>query len=317
MNRPDVQTQSGEARRVRRLVMMTRRVCGVLVAVCLFFGGMMGAEAQDSAGPDAFIKQIITNPSTTNPGSPEPTASAQESSGMISPKSIVVPGVKVEFEGSAPGEGDLVPAVRLALMFMALTLLPAMVLSMTSFTRIVIVMGFVRQAIGAQSLPPSQVLMGLSLFLCMFTMAPVMEEVHEECMQPYMAGQMSDMEAFDAGMKPMRAFMARHTRPQELELFVGMTQDERPQNFDEVSTVVLMPAFMLSELRTAFIMGALIYIPFIVIDLVVASILMAMGMMMVPPAMISLPVKLLLFIMVDGWALIVGSLARSIMIGGS
>ena len=262
---------------------------------------------------------VVAQATTAQPGTPARPSLVQAAGqgDLKSPQSIVVPGVKVEFEGSQPGEGNLVPALRLALMLMALTLLPALVLSMTSFTRIVIVMGFVRQAIGAQSLPPSQVLIGLSLFLCMFTMAPVMQEVNEQAVQPYMAGQMSDMEAFDAGMKPMRHFMARHTRPQELELFVGMTQNDRPQNFDEVSTVVLMPAFMLSELRTAFIMGALIYIPFIVIDLVVASVLMAMGMVMVPPAMISLPVKLLLFVMVDGWALIVGSLARSIMIGGA
>ncbi len=299
----------------RQLERITRHACTALVSVCLFFGGMMGAAAQSPGEAGAMALTQTTG--MTAPGAPAPAVSASQGGEMRFPQSITVPGVKVELEGSQPGEGDLVPAVRLALMFMALTLLPALVLSMTSFTRIVIVMGFVRQAIGAQSLPPSQVLMGLSLFLCMFTMAPVMEQVHEQSLQPYMAGQLSDKQAFEAGMKPMRAFMARHTRPQELELFVGMTQDERPQNFDEVSTVVLMPAFMLSELRTAFIMGALIYIPFIVIDLVVASILMAMGMMMVPPAMISLPVKLLLFIMVDGWALIVGSLARSIMIGGA
>lgn len=282
---------------------------------------IVDASAQRAGQPNSQLSVTSTAPVDASPGSPRApgqvrgVAPAGSGTDLLQPQSIVVPGVKVEFEGSKPGEGNLVPAVRLALMLMALTLLPALVLSMTSFTRIVIVMGFVKQALGAQSLPPSQVLMGLSLFLCMFTMAPVMQEVHEQAVTPYMAGQMSDMEAFDAGMKPMRAFMARHTRPEELELFVGMTQSERPQSFDEVSTVVLMPAFMLSELRTAFIMGALIYIPFIVIDLVVASVLMAMGMMMVPPAMISLPVKLLLFVMVDGWALIVGSLARSIMLG--
>jgi len=131
-----------------------------------------------------------------------------------------------------------------------------------------------------------------------------------------MAGKMTDMEALEAGMQPMRKFMAKHTRPEELRLFVGMTQNTKPKNFDEISTLVLIPSFMLSELRTAFIMGALIYLPFIIIDLVTASVLMAMGMMMVPPAMISLPIKLLLFVLVDGWNLVVGSLARSIMGGG-
>ena len=248
---------------------------------------------------------------------PEAVQEALGEGGLIAPRAIVVPGVKIEFEGSRQGEGNLVPAVKMALMLIALTLLPALVLSMTSFTRIIIVMGFVRQALGAQSLPPTQVLVGLSLFLCLFTMAPVLEQVHDQALEPYMAERLTDEQAFEAGLKPMRTFMARHTRAEELELFVGMTQDERPQSFEQVNTVVLMPAFMLSELRAAFIMGALIYIPFIIIDLVVASVLMAMGMMMVPPAMISLPIKLLLFVMIDGWALIVGSLARSILLGGT
>ena len=301
-----------------RLILLSKALIFSLTCLLLTTASVVDASAQDGLAALTATAESTSAPSSPRaPGQVRGVAPAGSGADLLQPQSIVVPGVKVEFEGSKPGEGNLVPAVRLALMLMALTLLPALVLSMTSFTRIVIVMGFVKQAIGAQNLPPSQVLMGLSLFLCMFTMAPVMQEVHEQAVTPYMAGQMSDMDAFDAGMKPMRAFMARHTRPEELELFVGMTQDERPQSFDEVSTVVLMPAFMLSELRTAFIMGALIYIPFIIIDLVVASVLMAMGMMMVPPAMISLPVKLLLFVMVDGWALIVGSLARSIMIGGA
>ena len=234
-----------------------------------------------------------------------------------SPSIMGTSGVKIEV--GAPGQdgkGNLVPALKLTLILLALGLLPAAIISVTSFTRIVIVLGFVRQALGTQSLPPNQVILGLSLFLCLFTMAPTLGEVREVAVEPYMAGQMTDMEALEAGVQPMRKFMARHTRPEELRLFVGMTQNTKPKNFDEISTLVLIPSFMLSELRTAFIMGALIYLPFIIIDLVTASVLMAMGMMMVPPAMISLPIKLLLFVLVDGWNLVVGSLARSIMGGG-
>ncbi len=222
-------------------------------------------------------------------------------------------GVKIEFGGGDAQEGNLVPTLKLTLMLLALGLLPAAIISVTSFTRIVIVLGFLRQALGTQSLPPNQVLIGLSLFLCLFTMGPTIGEIREVAWEPYAAGQMTDMQAFDAGLEPLRSFMAKHTRPEDLRLFVGMTQNTKPESFEQVSTLVLIPSFMLSELRTAFIMGALIYIPFIVIDIVTASVLMSMGMMMVPPAMISLPIKLLLFVLVDGWNLVIGSLARSIL----
>ncbi|MEM1347296.1 MAG: flagellar type III secretion system pore protein FliP [Myxococcota bacterium] len=237
------------------------------------------------------------------------TASGPEPGAMLSSG-----GIKIEM---TPGEdsGNLVPSLKLALLLMALSLLPAALVSVTSFTRIVIVLGFVRQALGTQSLPPNQVIIGLSLFLCLFTMGPTMSEVYEQAVAPYMNKELNDLQAVEAAVEPMRAFMARHTRPEELKLFVSMTQQQKPGSFDDVGTLVLVPAFMLSELRTAFIMGALIYIPFIIIDIVVASILMSMGMMMVPPAMISLPVKLLLFVLADGWNLVVASLARSIMAG--
>jgi len=241
---------------------------------------------------------------TSNVAASNPQAGAMLSSG----------GIKIEM---TPGEdaGNLVPGLKLALLMMVLSLLPAALVSVTSFTRIVIVLGFVRQALGTQSLPPNQVLIGLSLFLCLFTMGPTMSQVYDQAVQPYMNEELNDLQAVEAAVVPMRQFMAKHTRPEELKLFVSMTQQSKPQSFDDVGTLVLVPAFMLSELRTAFIMGALIYIPFIIIDIVVASILMSMGMMMVPPAMISLPVKLLLFVLADGWNLVVASLARSIMAG--
>ncbi|MFT5993971.1 MAG: flagellar biosynthetic protein FliP [Flavobacteriales bacterium] len=213
-------------------------------------------------------------------------------------------------------DGDLVPSLRVAFMLMALSLVPAFLMSVTSFTRIVIVLGFVRQALGTHSAPPNQVIVGLSLFLCLFTMGPVFSQIHDVAIAPYQAGELSDMEALDAGMGPVRTFMARHTRPEDLGLFVSMIQEDKPENLADVSTTVMIPAFMLSELRTAFIMGSLILIPFLIIDMVVASVLMAMGMMMVPPVMVSLPIKLLLFVLADGWNLVIGSLARSVMGGG-
>jgi flagellar biosynthetic protein FliP len=221
-------------------------------------------------------------------------------------------GVRIDLGES---DGRLVPVLKIIFLLLGLTLLPALLVSVTSFTRIVVVLGFLKQALGTQALPPSQVLIGLSLFLCLFTMSPVISDINEQAIEPYRAGQLTDQQAIDAGVQPLRRFMSRHTRPKDLRLFVSMTQSQRPKSFDEVSTLVLVPAFMLSELRTAFIMGALLYIPFIVIDVVVASVLMAMGMMMVPPVMVSLPIKLLLFVLADGWNLVIGSLARSI-VGG-
>ncbi len=213
------------------------------------------------------------------------------------------------------GDGELVPALKVAFLLMGLSLLPALLVSVTSFTRIVIVLGFVRQALGTQSAPPSQVIVGLSLFLCLFTMGPVFAEIHSTAVEPYQQGLLSDEEALQEGLQPLRSFMARHTRPEDLALFVSMIQEDKPERFEDVGTTVLVPAFMLSELRTAFLMGALILIPFLIIDMVVASVLMAMGMMMVPPIMVSLPIKLLLFVLADGWNLVVASVARSVMGG--
>lgn len=210
-------------------------------------------------------------------------------------------------------DGNLAPVLKLALMLMVLTLLPAILISVTSFTRILVVLGFLKQALGTQTLPPSQVIIGLSLFLCLFTMNPVLTEIYEVAWIPYAAGELTDLQALQLGIEPLRHFMAGHTRPEELRLFLSLTDDTRPESFADVSTFTLIPSFMLSELRAAFIMGALIYLPFIIIDMVVASVLMAMGMMMVPPVMVSLPIKLILFVLADGWNLVVGSLIRSIM----
>jgi flagellar biosynthetic protein FliP len=182
---------------------------------------------------------------------------------------------------------------------------------MTSFTRIVIVLGFVRTSLGTQQMPPNQVLIGLAMFLTFFIMAPTFSQVNDVALQPYLKGEMTQTEAFKQASIPMKKFMFSHTREKDLLLFMNYTKTEKPKTFEDIPLTVLVPAYAISELKTAFQMGFMIFIPFLIIDMIVASTLMAMGMMMLPPVMISLPFKLLLFVLVDGWYLIVKSLLLS------
>ena len=198
-----------------------------------------------------------------------------------------------------------------------LTLLPAIILSMTAFTRVVIVLGLLRQAMGTASTPPNQVIVGLALFITFFVMAPTFDEVQRVALTPYVEDKIPFEEALDRGIVPMKRFMLAQTRESDLKLFMDLGKIDSVQEPLATPLHVLLPAFITSELRTAFTIGFLIFIPFLVIDLIVASVLMAMGMMMVSPIMISLPFKLLLFVLVDGWALIVGSLAASFGSPGS
>jgi flagellar biosynthetic protein FliP len=198
-----------------------------------------------------------------------------------------------------------------------LTLLPAIILSMTAFTRVVIVLGVLRQAMGTASTPPNQVIVGLALFITFFVMAPTFDEVQRVALTPYVEDKIPFEEALDRGIVPMKRFMLAQTRESDLKLFMDLGKIEAVQEPLATPLHVLLPAFITSELRTAFTIGFLIFIPFLVIDVIVASVLMAMGMMMVSPIMISLPFKLLLFVLVDGWALIVGSLAASFGAPGS
>ncbi len=209
------------------------------------------------------------------------------------------------------GDGDWVGILRILGMMTVLTLAPAILLTMTSFTRIVIVFSFLRQALGTQQSPPNQVMIALALFLTVFIMQPIWSKVHTESLQPYMEGTISQDVAFDRAMTPIRAFMFKHTRQKDLAVFLKVSGEDKPQTRGDVSNFQLIPAFVLSELKTAFQMGFMLYIPFLVLDMVVASILMAMGMMMLPPILISLPFKVMLFVLVDGWNLLVVSLVRS------
>lgn len=193
----------------------------------------------------------------------------------------------------------------------ALTLLPAVLLMMTAFTRIVIVLGILRQAIGAGQTPPNQVIVGLSLFLTFFVMSPVFERINSEALQPYMAGSMQTMPAVEKAIVPLRQFMLDQTRESDIASFVRISGGKGYATPQDVPLAVLVPAFVTSELKTAFLIGFIIFIPFVIIDLVVASVLMSMGMMMLSPMLISLPFKLMLFVLVDGWSLVMGTLAGS------
>ncbi|WP_373229580.1 flagellar type III secretion system pore protein FliP [Cohnella sp.] len=202
-------------------------------------------------------------------------------------------------------------ALSMLLLITVLSLAPAILVLMTSFTRIVIVLGFVRTSLGTQSMPPNQVLIGLALFMTMFVMAPTFSQLNEAALKPYLAGEISQTEALQKASVPMKDFMYKHTREKDLLLFMNYTQTEKPATYQDIPITVLVPAYAISELKTAFQMGFMIFVPFLVIDMVVASTLMAMGMMMLPPVMISLPFKILLFVLVDGWYLVVKSLLTS------
>jgi len=196
-------------------------------------------------------------------------------------------------------------------MLTILTLAPSILIMTTSFVRIVVVIGFLRNALSTQNVPPNQVVIGLSLFLTFYIMSPYWSDINDNAIQPYLAGAITQEEAIDNTVGPMREFMFKQTREADLALFVNLSDAPRPETQDDVSTFTLIPAFVISELKTGFQIGFMIYIPFIVIDMIVASTLMSMGMMMLPPVMISLPFKILLFVMVDGWRLLIQSLVAS------
>ncbi|MGE5594398.1 MAG: flagellar type III secretion system pore protein FliP [Hyphomicrobiales bacterium] len=202
-------------------------------------------------------------------------------------------------------------ALQILLLVTVLSLAPAILVMVTSFTRVIVVLSLLRTAIGIPQLPPNQVLIGLALFLTAFVMAPAIKQINDEAIQPYMSGTITQQEAFNRGEAPLRTFMFKQTREQDLGLFLKLSGQAKPENRDEVPTYVLVPAFTISELKTAFQMGFVMFIPFLIIDLVVSSALLSMGMMMLPPVVVSLPFKILLFVLVDGWYLIVGSLVGS------
>jgi len=202
-------------------------------------------------------------------------------------------------------------ALQIVFLMTVLSLAPAIIIMLTSFTRIAIVLSLLRQALGTHQMPPNQILIGLALFLTFFIMSPVWQSVNQNALQPYLNQTISQEEALKKAVEPVRRFMFRQTREKDLALLIDIGKVARPKNLEDVPTRVLIPAFIMSEIKTAFQIGFLLYIPFLVIDMVVASVLLSMGMMMLPPIMVSLPFKLMIFVLADGWFLIVGSLVRS------
>ena len=230
--------------------------------------------------------------------------------GIAYAQPIPMPTIEIGI-GDAQDPEDVSIGLQVILLLTLLTLAPSFLIMMTSFTRIIIILSLTRSALGTQQMPPNQVLVGLALFLTFFVMAPVFTEINEQALQPYLAGEITFQEGLKKAEAPLRDFMFKQTRKRDLALFVDIAEMEKPVAKDDVPTWVLIPAFIISELKTAFQMGFVIYIPFLIIDMVVASTLMSMGMLMLPPIIISLPFKILLFILVDGWHLITRSMVLS------
>jgi flagellar biosynthesis protein FliP len=219
------------------------------------------------------------------------------------------PSITIDLGQTGPKQTAVV--LQILALLTVLSLAPAFFIMVTSFTRVVIVLSFLRQAMGTPQVPPNQVLISLALFITVFVMAPVGQSVYSQALQPLLAEQISYEEAWTKGVQPIRAFMLKQVRDKDLELFIDLSKLPKPETVDQVPIHVVIPAYILSELRVAFQIGFLIYIPFLIVDMVVASILMSMGMMLLPPAVISLPFKLILFVLADGWNLVVGSLVKS------
>jgi flagellar biosynthetic protein FliP len=207
--------------------------------------------------------------------------------------------------------GKMAVVLQIFLLMTILSLAPAILIMLTSFTRVVIVLSLLRRALGTMQMPPNQVIIGLALFLTFFIMTPVWHQINNDALQPYLDEKIDQQQALKNAAEPLRKFMFKQTREKDLALFVGIAKVQRPSNVNDVPTSVLIPSFIISEVKTAFQIGLLLYVPFLIIDMVVASVLLSMGMMMLPPIMISLPFKLMLFVLADGWNLMIGSLVKS------
>ena len=231
---------------------------------------------------------------------------------VVSAADISLPGIDIDFLSEDDDKSKTDTAIKVVLALTVLSLAPSIVIVMSSFTRIIIVLSILRHALGMQQTPPNTVLVSLALFLTVFSMMPVVEEINHNALQPYFSDEIDTTQALSSGMAPLRDFMIRQTREQDLALMLDLAGQQPPNSVNEIGNMQLIPAFMLSELKTAFQAGFMIFLPFLLIDLVVASILMSMGMMMVPPMMISLPIKIMMFVLIDGWNLVVQSVMAGI-----
>lgn len=225
-----------------------------------------------------------------------------------------MPTLQLSLAGGAKSPEKVSVLLEILFLLTVLSVAPAIMLTVTSFTRIIIVFSFLRQAMGVQQLPPTQILASLAIFMTVVIMYPVGKQINDDALQPYLSERMDYKEALDKAQAPLRTFMFKHTREKDLSIFYSISKMESPRSKEEVPTMLLAAAFVISELKTAFTIGFLIYIPFLVLDMVISSVLLAMGMMMLPPMMVSMPFKLLLFVMVDGWNLLVGSLVNSFLL---
>ncbi len=232
--------------------------------------------------------------------------------GLLHAQGVTIPSISLGVQ-EAGSPDDVVGVLQVLFILTILALAPSIMIMVTAFTRIIVVLGFLRQALGTQQMPPMQVLTALAIFLTFFIMAPTLQKINEQALQPYQKGYLSFTQALDNAEAPLRDFMFKQTRENDLSLFMSIAAQEKPANKDEVPTRALIPAFMISELKTAFQIGFILFIPFLIIDMVVASILLSMGMMMLPPIMISLPFKIMLFVLVDGWSLLIGSIVRGFL----
>ena len=274
-----------------------RLLLTLLLAWCL----VPAVEAPPLATPngDTKAEQVSTG-----------TDANRSSSVLQAPLSASAPGLVISLNPGVDGKG-LTGPVTLLLAITALSVAPAFLMMMTSFTRIIIVLGFLRRAMGTQTLPPNQVLAGLALFLTLFIMTPTLNTVNEQALQPYLKDSISQEVAFERTKDAIKGFMLKQTRKNDLAVFIKLAKEKRPKDPSEVTFTTLVPAFITSELKTAFQMGFVLFLPFLVIDLVVSAVLMALGMMMLPPVVVSLPFKILLFCLVDGWTLVVQALVAS------
>jgi flagellar biosynthesis protein FliP len=274
-------------------------LCFSLLSVACF------AQTPEVTAP--FAEPALSN-RTGRAAVPQPSLKAAPSAASVVRGGVVVPQAK---GASKTPAGETAQALRVVLGLTVLAILPALLVCLTSFLRIIIVLSMLRHAIGMPETPPNTVLIGLALFLTLFTMSPVLNKINEDAFQPFMSGQQSMEDAYQKGATPLREFMVRQTRELDLALMVELSKAKPPQSMADISNVQLIPAFMLSELRAGFQIGFVIFLPFLLIDIVVSSLLMALGMMMMPPTTISLPLKILMFVLIDGWSVLLKALVGS------
>ncbi|MGN6299517.1 MAG: flagellar type III secretion system pore protein FliP [Angustibacter sp.] len=268
----------------------------LLAGIVCALGLALASPASAAAPPRTSVVAVSTPKPPTSPVKPSAPSGG---------------GVSIQIGGTGTDGQKPSSSIVIILAITALSVAPALLLLTTSFTKIFVVLGITRNALGLQTTPPTQVLAGLALFLTLFVMSPVLTKVNHDGIQPYLKGDLTQSQAFDAGSKPLKTFMVSKTRPEELALITKAAKLPKPKNAASVPLTTLVPAFVLSELRSAFVIGFLVFVPFLIIDLVVSAALMSLGMMMLPPVTVSLPFKLLLFVLVDGWGLIVQSLVAS------